>query len=108
MTAAKTMTIDSTEYVRADSVKAPGPTPPVQIVVLQRGWVAVGRWHQDGEDVVLGDARIIRTWGTTKGLGQLAEEGPTKATVLDPAGTLRFHLLTVVARFDTTEALWFA
>lgn len=81
--------------------------PIKQIVVLQRGWVVVGDvTRADEEQIVLSDASVIRYWGTKKGLGQLALEGPQKETTLDPAGTVRIHPLAVVLRMDTEAALW--
>lgn len=57
-----------------------------QIVVLDRGWVYYSpRVEQEGDDLVLHDAKCIRRWGTTKGLGELVN-GPTSETALDPAG----------------------
>jgi len=79
---------------------------PTRIVILQRGWVMVGRWSQDGEDCVLTDAAVIRVWGTKRGLGEIAEGGPTSSTILDRAGTVRFHILAVVASIDCEEAKW--
>ncbi len=88
-----TVTVNGVDYVRADTTGYhDGQTT---IVVLQRGWVAVGRLHQDDDKITLTDASIIRRWGTTKGLGELVN-GPTSETVLDPAGTIRGHILTVV------------
>lgn len=77
-----------------------------RIVVLQRGWVAVGNYTESGDEGILTDAKIIRRWGTAKGLGQLAANGPTGNTVLDPAGTVRFHKLGVVMTFDTEASKW--
>lgn len=57
-----------------------------QIVVLDRGWVYVGNVIIEGDLVRIHNARCIRRWGTTKGLGELALTGPTKNTVLDPTG----------------------
>lgn len=58
----------------------------IRIMVLDRGRVLVGRvsrhpelafhWYVQG-------ARVIRRWGTTRGLEQIANDGPTKDTVLD-------------------------
>ncbi len=77
------------------------------IVVLQRGWVAVGRLHQAGNVCELTDASVVRRWGTAHGLGQLAAEGPQQDTVLDqvPFG-LRFHALSVVVVFPCREEAW--
>jgi len=77
----------------------------IQIVILQRGWVAVGRFAQSDSDCTLTDAKIIRRWGTTRGIGELID-GPLKNTVLDPAGTLRFHELTIVARLQVDAVAW--
>lgn len=51
------------------------------IFVFSSGWVLIGN---DIGDNKIADASIIRRWGTTKGLGEIAENGPTKDTVLDP------------------------
>lgn len=81
-------------------------TAPVKIAVLQRGWVGVGRFYQDGHDCRLERARIIRIWGTTNGLPEIANGGPTPKTVLDGPTTLRFHELTVVMLMDCAEEKW--
>lgn len=77
-----------------------------RIVVLQRGWVAVGDYFEDGNQAKLENASIIRRWGTSKGLGQLALEGPQSNTVLDKAGTLRFRVEAIVTTFDVDGAKW--
>jgi len=41
MTKPNVISIDGTDYVRADSVPTP-PTGDKKIVVLQRGWVVIG------------------------------------------------------------------
>jgi len=79
---------------------------PVKILVLQRGWVAIGRHAKDGAEHVLTDASIIRRWGTTKGVGQLATDGPRSNTVLDPTGTVRAHELATVLVIDADAAVW--
>ncbi len=79
----------------------------VKIVILQRGWVMVGRWSRDGDMCSLDDASVIRIWGTTRGLGELVT-GPTSTTKLDPAGHVEFHILTTVVVIDAEEAKWAA
>ena len=67
------------------------------ILVLQRGWVVVGKCSRDDAEMVqLQDASVIRQWGTTKGLGEIALNGPTSKTVLDVCGTVEVHPLAVV------------
>jgi hypothetical protein len=77
-----------------------------QIAVLQRGWVAVGKFFQDGEVCRLEKAKHIRQWGTSKGLGELAMNGPTKNTTMDESPTIRFHELTIVQLIECNEDVW--
>jgi len=77
----------------------------VRIVVLQRGWVVVGRYAEDGDEVTVSNASVIRLWGTTRGLGELID-GPTSSTKLDPAGTVRAHRGAVVLTLDADGEAW--
>lgn len=102
-----TMTVNGISYVRADSVPASREDPSTkQIVILQRGWVMIGDFRQDGDNCTLDNASVIRIWGTTKGLGELALSGPKTKTILDPCGHVEFHVMTVVARLNTNPGLW--
>ena len=79
----------------------------IRIVVLQRGWVLVGKYAVNFEDEhQLTDASVIRQWGTTAGLGQLAKGGPSTTTKLDHSPTVRFHPLTVVMTLDCDSTAW--
>jgi hypothetical protein len=104
MTVPTTLKIDNVEYVRADSVKP--ATGDIKIVILPRGWNMIGRFSQDGSKCKLENASVIRRWGTTKGLGELAEKGKLKDTILDPCGTVEFHELTVIATIQCREDVW--
>ena len=97
--AAKVITVDGVEYRH---VAAPSE---VRIVVLQRGWIVVGRWAQDGDEVVVRDASVVRFWGTTRGLGEIVD-GPTTTTKLDPAGTVRANAAAVVLTIDVNAEAW--
>ena len=76
-----------------------------RIVILQRGWVFVGRYCQSGESRWLEGASCVRIWGTKKGLGELVN-GPTASTVLDPCGRVDFHALTEVASIRVNPEKW--
>ena len=76
-----------------------------QIVVLQRGWVVAGMVVREGQDLVITGAKVIRRWGTSKGLGELAG-GPLAGTTLDDAGTVRAHVLGVVLMIDVDAEKW--
>lgn len=101
MSTPNSIIIDGVEYTPiTDSTPAER-----RIVVAQRGWVFVGNWSQNGTEVTLTNASVIRRWGTTKGLGQLALDGPTASTVLDPCGTARFHIESIVTTLDVRSGL---
>jgi hypothetical protein len=76
------------------------------IVILQRGWVVVGDLTQSGPTVTIENASVIRSWGTTKGIGQLALDGPQSSTKLDPCGTVKTHELAIIATMKCEESKW--
>ena len=78
----------------------------IKITILQRGWVFVGRFSKEGSACKLTDAYNIRTWGTTKGLGEIAESGPTDSTKLDKINDVSFHELGIVAMIDCDAKSW--
>lgn len=80
---------------------------PIKIVILQRGWVMIGRLERNGSDCKLHNASVIRKWGTTRGLGELAEKGKLSDTILDECGgVVEFDWLTVVATIAVDETKW--
>ena len=100
----QTIKIDDVEYVRSDL--APKTNGDIRIVILQRGWVVVGKFSQDGTNCSLSNASVIRNWGSEKGLGQIAENGPATKTILDKSPLIRFHELSVVAMIDCVVEKW--
>jgi len=97
----KTVIIDGVEYIQKQSEGT------IKIVVLQRGWVMVGKFERDGSECKLHDASVIRCWGTTKGLGEIASEGPNPSTKLDKCnGLVEFDYLTVVCSISCKEESW--
>jgi hypothetical protein len=76
------------------------------IVVADRGFVYVGKIKQDAEGLHMEEASCIRRWGTTKGLGQLALEGPQENTVLDKIGSLLVPSRAVITIIDTEAGKW--
>lgn len=108
MGAPETIRIDEQEYIRADAVREP-VTGDVKIVILQRGWVFVGRLDKESDPELwkLNNAAVIRVWGTTKGLPEIANGGPTNKTVLDKCeGVVEFHPLTVIATLTCRAEKW--
>jgi len=98
----KKITIDGIEYAPITACDS-----DIKIVILQRGWVMVGRFQREGSDCKLHNASVIRSWGTTRGLGEIAEAGPTSNTKLDPThGLVEFDYLTVVATISCQNDKW--
>ena len=100
----KKITVDGIDYY---SQKPEENDSPIKIVILQRGWAMVGRFERKGSECKLFDASVIRRWGTTKGLGEIAKDGCTSETVLDKCnGTVEFDYLTVVATISCNKEKW--
>ncbi len=79
----------------------------IRIVILQRGWVFVGYFKRDGDDCKLSKANNIRRYGTTKGLGEIALNGPTEETILDKChGVVEFDKLTIIATIACEVSKW--
>lgn len=98
------LVIDGVTYVPKDSQKC--YEGDAKIVVLQRGWIYVGRLSKDGNTCRLTNAYNIRTWGTTKGLPELVH-GPTPSTKLDKCeGVVEFDWLTVIHTITLNEEKW--
>ncbi len=79
-TTSKTST--TTKTIETSAIDA---APPISIAILDKGFVYVGRvsTYSDGSLIIRG-GHNIRTWGTSKGLSELAFDGPiTGKTILD-------------------------
>lgn len=100
----ETIMIDEVKYVRADNVDVT-PTKK-QIVVLQRGWVVIGDVGKDADEVTIKNCSIIRIWGTSKGLGEIAENGATDKTKLDVCPDIIVHPLSVVLYMNVNMDKW--
>lgn len=101
----ETITLNGKTYY-SEQTQLQHPTE-IKIVVLQRGWVLIGRFERCENTCKLHSSSVIRNWGTTKGLGELAKSGPTKDTKLDPCnGLVEFDILTVVLMISVNEEKW--
>ena len=90
----------------ANKSKSHDSAPSVKIVVLDRGFVYVGRVTLDDKFCTITNAKNIRRWGTTQGLGELALKGPQPNTVLDNTGTVQAPMRAVLELIATEAALW--
>jgi hypothetical protein len=76
------------------------------IAVLIYGWVIVGEKESEDNHFVFRNTKVIRTWGTTKGLGELALKGPTPSTVLENAGTIHVSSSSIVLQIECRGDQW--
>ena len=98
--------VNGKRYVPEGSQKQQNYTGDIRIVVLQRGWIYIGRFSRDGNLCKLHNASCIRVWGTTKGLPELVD-GKTSKTILDKCeGVVEFDWLTVVLTINVNESKW--
>lgn len=101
------LNINGKAYVPKDSVSEKDIISDIKIVVLQRGWIVVGRYERNETQCKLHNASVIRSWGTTWGLGEIAEGGPTTTTKLDKCkGIVEFDYMTVVLTIDCDARKW--
>ena len=106
-TEVKELSVNGVTYVPKTSTQVIQPSGTLKIVCLQRGWVMVGYLEKTGSECKLKNASVIRNWGTTKGLGEIAMSGPTINTKLDKCGGIvEFDYLTVVATISCEESKW--
>ncbi|MCP3873370.1 MAG: hypothetical protein GY699_09485 [Desulfobacteraceae bacterium] len=77
-----------------------------KILILQRGWIVVGDVKKEGNYFYSENTNVIRSWGTTKGIGEIALNGPTSNTKLDPCGDLSVHELAVVGIINCVSEKW--
>lgn len=78
----------------------------IRIVVLQRGWVVVGEYSKKGSQCMIKGASIIRRWGTTHGLPELAIKGPLQDTIMDKSPAIKFHELTEILSISCNPEKW--
>ena len=95
---------------RAESVKVANDASleyeGFAIVIADRAWVYVGDVRHDGQWCIIRNAKNIRRWGTERGLGELAKEGPKTGTQLDDYGLVRVPNASVISIIDSDKNLW--
>lgn len=97
----KKVIIEHPEYVAQEKSGA-----DIRIVILQRGWVVVGKYRKSHSSVTLEGGSVIRVWGTSKGLGEIAFDGPTNTTKLDSIPQTNWHELTEIANIKCNAEKW--
>jgi hypothetical protein len=78
----------------------------IRIVVLDKGFISVGVYSQTADEVVLDNAAVIRRWGSSNGLGEIAENGPTSSTILDKTPRERIPWHAVIKTIECKTENW--
>lgn len=99
--------IKGVTYVPKDSLQThQNFTGDIRIVILQRGWVYIGRFTRDGNLCKLHNSFCIRVWGTTKGLPELVNGALTNTKLDKCDGVVEFDWLTVIHTITVNESKW--
>jgi hypothetical protein len=94
------ITVDGELYVRACD------SGPIKIVVLERGFVYIGRVDQESDPIItIHSARSIIRWGTTKHLGELVN-GPLSNTTLGDPCTVQCRIGQVIHMIEVSQDGW--
>lgn len=76
-----------------------------RIVVIDRGWVVVGHCFDHDSNIIVRHARCLRTWGTSRGLGELIG-GPTSETKHDWMGIVDVPMRAVIFTMPVATDAW--
>ena len=82
----------------------------IRILVLDRGWVVVGVCPHPstvGMWLPVRGGRVIRRWGTTRGIEEIAAKGPLSNTVLDdPAVEQSVPVRAIIRVIEVEASKW--
>ena len=99
----KEITVDGVRYAPVDD------SGEIKIVVLERGFVYVGRCSEvmddGGDKITIRDARSIIRWGTTEHLGELVD-GPKENTKLGASCTVMARVQQVIHMIEVNQDAW--
>lgn len=76
------------------------------LVVIDRGFIHVGHVIIKGNFYSIPAGYTVRRWGTTKGLGELAMNGPLAETELDQNTEVMIHKDKVIFTMKCNEEKW--
>jgi len=100
--------INGETYIKESELKKQSKykASPVQILVLNRGWIVVGNVSESVNKTIIQNAAVIRKWGTTKGLGELAIKGKLPDTILDACPDITVDTANVVLVMNCEQSKW--
>lgn len=95
----KTIIVDGKKFVEEYN-------GPIKIVVLERGFVYVGRVEMNDTEITIYNARSLIQWGTTNHLGELVN-GPTPKTKLGNSCNVRSFIQQVIHTIEVNQDAWY-
>lgn len=78
------------------------------LIVADRGFVWVGEASTDADWVNIKGGRVVRRWGTSEGLNELAVKGPLANTCLDAPADLKVSRKALIAIIPCEVDKWAA
>ncbi len=82
----------------------------VNIYVLNLGWVVVGIEQEshniDNNLLNISNSFVVRRWGTSHGLGELATNGPLESTILDSIPQLKINTDSIIMILKCDASKW--
>lgn len=78
----------------------------IEIIIADAGHIFVGETEHTDKGVQLSNASVIRRWGTTRGLGEIALGGPTSSTVLDKTGRVFIPTQAMICVISCEQDRW--
>ena len=98
---AKEIVVDGVKYVPVCECG------PIKIVVIERGFVYVGRVEKNDEtgDVTIYGARSLIRWGSSQHLGELVD-GPLKNTKLGASCTVLVRQQQIIHMIEVNNGGW--
>jgi len=80
--------------------------PSLAIAVLERGFVYVGNITLTEDFLIIRNAKNVHKWGTTRGLGELASNGPLPNTKLNPSPDIFVPVRALIHLIACVPAKW--
>jgi len=95
----KTIVVDGVKYIPACECG------PIKIVVIQRGFIYVGRLEETEDGITIRGARSLIRWGSSQHLGELVN-GPLENTKLGASCTVLVRDPQIVHMIEVDQDGW--
>lgn len=66
----------------------------------------IGKCEEKDGKLLVVEGSVVRRWGTSKGLPELANKGPLTGTVLDGKCEMEFPMSSVIAKMKCNDQAW--